>query len=73
MDELNRLDKEVIDSLNRYVKLNENYKEMLPRVDESLPTWTIDLEELSELDKLGKEVDRARGEWHNPLDRFPPR
>jgi hypothetical protein len=70
MDKLNRLNKEVTDSLNRYVKLNEKYKEMLPKVDASLPTWTIDLEKLNEVDELGRKVERAREEWHKKMREY---
>jgi hypothetical protein len=62
MDELTRLDREATDSLIKYVKLDEEYKSKLPRADQSLPTWTVNLEELNEIDKLGKKVNEAREE-----------
>jgi hypothetical protein len=64
MDEIKQLEKEVTESLVRYVKLHDEYKEKLPKAGSDLPTWVINLEELEEIDKLGKEVEKAREEWH---------
>jgi len=70
MDELTRLDREATDSLIKYVKLNEEYKGKLPKADQSLPTWTVNLEELNEVDKLGKKVNEAREEWHEKVRKY---
>jgi hypothetical protein len=70
MDELKRLDNEATNSLIRYVKLNEEYKDKLPKADGSIIKWTLNLEELYEMDELGKKVDKARKEWYEKMRKY---
>jgi hypothetical protein len=70
MDELERLSKKVTESLVKYVKLDDEYKEKLPKVGEDFPSWILSIESLEELDKLGKAVDEAREEWTSKLREY---
>ena len=70
MDELERLKKEVAESLVKYVKLNDEYKAKLPKVNEDIPSWVLNLESLEELDKINKAVRDAHSEWISKLKEY---
>lgn len=70
MDELERLEREVTESLVKYVKLNDEYKAKLPKVSEDIPSWILNLESLEELDKMGKTVEEAHNEWTSKLRKY---
>jgi hypothetical protein len=66
MNELERLEKEAIESMVKYVKLNDEYKAKLPMASKNMPRWVS----LQELDEIGKAVNEAQSEWHKKLRRY---
>ena len=70
MDELERLKKEVTESLVKYVKLNDEYNAKLPKANKDFPSWAPDLESIEELNKMGKAVREAQDEWMSKLREY---
>lgn len=70
MGEKERLEREAVETLKRYLDADARYKNRLPTPGESLPVWTPTLEELEEVSRMGEEVDKARAEWIEALKRY---
>jgi len=68
--EKERLEREAVETLKRYLDADARYKNRLPTPGESLPVWTPTLEELEEVSRLGEEVDNLRAEWHEAMTRY---